>query len=117
MENRERSENVNATTGKRKGCLKLPGPPSPKAIPFPVTCFRNKMPPPIEVRHRKGIHLPEPDLWLDPPRGKARAFISHAHSDHFARHQLTICSSPTQSLIQARYGKPRAGELLSLIHI
>ncbi len=84
------------------------------AILFPVTCFSNKMPPSIEVRHRKGIYLPEPDLWLDPPRGKARAFVSHAHSDHFARHQLTICSSATQSLIQARYGKPRAGELRSL---
>ncbi len=72
------------------------------------------MPPLIEVSYRKGIHLPEPDLWLDPPRSKARAFISHAHSDHFARHQLTICSSATQSLIRARYGKPRAGEVLNL---
>ncbi len=69
------------------------------------------MPPPVEVSYRKGILLPELDLWLDPPRGKARAFISHAHSDHYARHQFTICSRATHALIEARYGRPRAGEL------
>ncbi len=58
----------------------------------------------IEVQYRQGIYLPELDLWLDPHRGKDRAFISHAHSDHFARHQLAICSSVTARLIAERYG-------------
>lgn len=64
---------------------------------------------PIQVRYDQGIHLPELDLWLDPPRGKDRAFISHAHSDHFARHQWTLCSEITAALIENRYGKRRVG--------
>ena len=58
----------------------------------------------IEVRYTDGLYLPEPDLWLDPPRPAPRAFISHAHSDHFARHPFTICSAVTRELIHQRYG-------------
>jgi DNA ligase 1 len=64
---------------------------------------------PIQVRYDQGILLPELDLWLDPSRGKPRAFISHAHSDHFARHQWTLCSEATADLIQVRYGTRRQG--------
>ena len=57
----------------------------------------------IEVIHRHGaIYLPEMDLWLDPHRGTASAFISHAHADHVARHRFTICSALTHRLMQAR---------------
>ncbi|HRQ90368.1 MAG TPA: hypothetical protein PLA50_16335, partial [Bacteroidia bacterium] len=59
---------------------------------------------PIAVRHGQGIFLPELDLWLDPRQSRARAFVSHAHSDHFARHDWTLCSAATRSLIEARYG-------------
>lgn len=71
------------------------------------------MPSPIQVRYDNGIHLPEPDLWLDPPRRKARAFVSHAHSDHFARHDWTLCSAPTAALITQRYGVPKARTMVT----
>ena len=58
----------------------------------------------IHVRYQKGIHLPELDLWLDPHFAVPRGFVSHAHSDHVARHQVTLCSPLTGTLIRARYG-------------
>ena len=58
----------------------------------------------IEVRFQRGLYLPGPDLWLDPWDAKPRAFVSHAHADHFARHESALCSSLTASLVRARYG-------------
>jgi DNA ligase 1 len=57
----------------------------------------------IEVRFTRGLHLPELDLWLDPWDPKPRAFVSHAHADHFARHQSVLCSDVTASLVQKRF--------------
>jgi len=71
------------------------------------------MPPLIEVTHPKGIYLPEADLWLDPHRGKERAFVSHAHSDHAARHELTICSEITHELMVVRKTAKKAGTVLA----
>lgn len=62
------------------------------------------MPPLITVTSRKGIYLPEADLWLDPHFSVERAFISHAHSDHVARHELTFSSGLTLDLMKVRYG-------------
>lgn len=78
-------------------------PPAPAARPAP-----------IGVRHLRGLHVPEAGLWLDPPTRRDWALVSHAHSDHFARHDLTVCSPPTKALIEARYGRPRAGELCAV---
>ena len=52
-------------------------------------------------------------LWLDPHRAREFAFVSHAHSDHFAPHGRILCSTPTRRLIEARYGAAarRAGIL------
>lgn len=61
-------------------------------------------PPLIEVTHPKGIYLPEADLWLDPHFPTKRAFISHAHADHVARHEMTFCSETTRDLMKTRYG-------------
>lgn len=61
-------------------------------------------PPLIEVTHPNSIYLPEADLWLDPHFPTKRAFISHAHSDHVARHEMTFCSETTRDLMKARYG-------------
>lgn len=60
----------------------------------------------IEVRYDGGLYLPELDLWLDPPGAKPRAFVSHAHGDHFARHAALLCSSVTSTLIQRRFKLP-----------
>ncbi len=62
------------------------------------------MSPLIEVRHRRGIHLPEADLWLDPRFPVDRAFVSHAHADHFARHRLSLGSEITRELVRTRFG-------------
>lgn len=58
----------------------------------------------IEVRHHRGVHLPELDLWLDPWDAKPHAFVSHAHADHFARHEKALCSTLTAALVRSRYG-------------
>jgi DNA ligase 1 len=60
----------------------------------------------IEVCYRNGLYLPEADLWLDPRGSKPRAFVSHAHSDHFARHQSVWCSDITAVLLRHRYRLP-----------
>lgn len=57
----------------------------------------------IEVRFQRGLHLPELDLWLDPWDAKPRAFVSHAHADHFARHESALCSEVTAALVHKRF--------------
>lgn len=57
----------------------------------------------IEVRFQRGLYLPEPDLWLDPWDAKPCAFVSHAHADHFARHESALCSDVTAALIRKRF--------------
>lgn len=57
----------------------------------------------IEVRFQRGIYLPELDLWLDPWDAQPWAFVSHAHADHFARHERALCSTVTASLVRSRY--------------
>ncbi len=47
--------------------------------------------------------MPELDLWLDPWDAKPRAFVSHAHADHFARHESALCSDVTATLIHERF--------------
>ena len=67
---------------------------------------------PWEVQLRQGLHLPQIDWWLDAPRPAARAFISHAHFDHMARHRLTLCTEATARLIYAR--QPARRDLIEL---
>lgn len=55
-----------------------------------------------DVRFNKGVHLPQAGLWLDARRGMARAFVSHAHSDHIAGHREVICTAATARFMQAR---------------
>jgi DNA ligase-1 len=63
----------------------------------------------ISVSYRRGIHVPEAGLWLDPHFAADCAFVSHAHSDHFARHRMTICSEVTRLIMNVRYGR-RTGD-------
>lgn len=58
----------------------------------------------IDVYFQRGLHLPELDLWLDPWDAKPWAFVSHAHADHFARHESALCSDGTAALVHARFG-------------
>ena len=47
----------------------------------------------------RGVYLPELDLWLDSRRKQAVGLISHAHSDHTARHQRPILTANTRLLL------------------
>jgi Cft2 family RNA processing exonuclease len=70
----------------------------------------------LEFRYSKGgLHLPQLGLWLDPHHRRLRpdcVFVSHAHSDHTARHEEVILSAPTARLMQARLGGSRSEMLL-----
>src|ERR1051326_1366904 len=55
-----------------------------------------------EVRYKRGVFLPQQNLWLDPWDAKDFAFVSHAHSDHIAPHREIIVSERTARLMQAR---------------
>ena len=79
------------------------------------------MPTPWEVRHRKGLHLPQIGWWLDAQARTERSFVSHAHSDHIARHKEILCTPATARFIHARmpgrrvvtelpFGRPHALE-------
>ncbi|MGD0382752.1 MAG: MBL fold metallo-hydrolase RNA specificity domain-containing protein [Thermoguttaceae bacterium] len=51
-----------------------------------------------------GLVLSKARLAVDFRRRQPRAFISHAHSDHIARHELAICTPATAALYQLRLG-------------
>ncbi|MES2475872.1 MAG: ATP-dependent DNA ligase [Verrucomicrobiota bacterium] len=73
-------------------------------IPFALPALsRSLRPRVIEVHFQRGLHLPELDLWLDPWDAKPRAFVSHAHADHFARHESALCSDVTALLVRKRF--------------
>jgi len=58
----------------------------------------------VTVVYERGVHLPAADLWLDPRDPRDLAFVSHAHSDHTARHHRILCTSATARLMQVRMG-------------
>jgi Cft2 family RNA processing exonuclease len=57
---------------------------------------------PWEVHYQSGIWLPQIGWWLDAPTRKARSFVSHAHSDHIARHQEILCTPATARFLHVR---------------
>jgi len=52
----------------------------------------------------RGLKLTSIDLAVDFRRRQPRGFISHAHTDHMARHELALCTPATAALYQFRYG-------------
>jgi putative mRNA 3-end processing factor len=59
----------------------------------------------------RGLKLTTADLAIDFRRRQPRAFVSHAHSDHMARHEVAICTPETAALYQLRLGSRRTLEL------
>ena len=59
----------------------------------------------------RGLKLTKPDLAIDMRRRQPRGFISHAHADHMARHELALCTPATARLYQLRLGTRRVLEL------
>lgn len=53
-----------------------------------------------------GIHLPGPDVWIDPSQPVARSLITHGHADH-ARggHGQVITTAETAAIMALRYGE------------
>ena len=52
-----------------------------------------------------GLKLTKADLAIDFRRRQPRAFISHAHADHMARHAYALCTPETSALYQLRLGR------------
>lgn len=59
---------------------------------------------PVELR-KQGLHLTGTPLWLDAHRKAELSFVSHAHSDHIARHERVIATSATLRFMTHRLGK------------
>jgi Cft2 family RNA processing exonuclease len=53
----------------------------------------------------RGLKLTQADLAVDFSRRQPRGFISHAHRDHMARHELALCTPQTAKLYHARMGR------------
>jgi putative mRNA 3-end processing factor len=53
---------------------------------------------------QNGLKLTRADLAIDIRRRQPRAFISHAHSDHIARHEYALCTPETAALYHLRLG-------------
>jgi Cft2 family RNA processing exonuclease len=51
-----------------------------------------------------GLRITSIDLGVDLRRRQPRGFISHAHADHMARHELAYCTPATAALYQHRLG-------------
>jgi putative mRNA 3-end processing factor len=51
-----------------------------------------------------GLILAKADLAIDVCRRQPRAFVSHAHSDHIARHAYALCTPATAALYRHRMG-------------
>ncbi len=52
-----------------------------------------------------GLVLTRAGLAVDFRRRQPRAFISHAHTDHMARHEYALCTPQTSALYQMRLGR------------
>jgi Cft2 family RNA processing exonuclease len=61
--------------------------------------------------YQDGLLLPRARLWVDVRRRQGRSFVSHAHADHMARHELALCTPETGRLYQARLGRRPVREM------
>ena len=71
---------------------------------------------PWKVEFRAGVWLPQIGWWLDAHFPQARAFVSHAHSDHIAAHGEILCSAGTSRLMRARMPGERVEHVLPFGH-
>jgi putative mRNA 3-end processing factor len=55
----------------------------------------------------RGLKITKIDLGVDMRRRQVRGFISHAHADHMAPHELAFCTSVTGALYRHRHGAKR----------
>jgi len=60
---------------------------------------------------KKSIHIPAVNLYLDDRRKRNFGFVSHAHSDHLARHISILCTPVTARLAELRLKTTQYTEL------
>ncbi|CAI8356793.1 MAG: Ribonuclease [Opitutia bacterium UBA7350] len=65
---------------------------------------------------RGGLHLPDCGLWMDARRPKPFAVVSHAHSDHTARHKSFLATPATIEFIRIRLGDAVARRGIPLVY-
>lgn len=69
------------------------------------------------IHQKHGIHLPQIGWSLDATRRAERGIVTHAHSDHMARHAEVICTRATARLMRARLpSKKRIEHILPFGH-
>lgn len=59
----------------------------------------------------RGLKITQLDLAIDVRRRQPRGFISHAHMDHMAAHELAFCTPATAQLYRMRFGPRRTREM------
>lgn len=62
----------------------------------------------LEIQDEHNLLLNEINLWLDNRKSRRYGFISHAHADHFARHERTLCSPQTAAILRKRFNIPKS---------
>lgn len=67
---------------------------------------------PWDVRSANGVWLPQIGWWLDARNSAPRCIVSHAHSDHIARHRAVVCTRATARLMQERLPGRREFQVL-----
>ena len=65
----------------------------------------------VEVVFDRGIFLPGLNLWLDALRQQNTSVVSHAHSDHVARHRRPVLTHRTRLLLGDYYDRSQPIEL------
>lgn len=60
------------------------------------------------IHWENGLFLTRPRLGLDVRRRQPHGFVSHAHADHIAPHELAYCTPATARLYRLRMGPARA---------
>lgn len=107
---RSRAERPWAPRGRRAVCVSA-------ANLYIATCGIGLSPAPTSsplvnvIRYENGLHLAPAALALDVPRRQQAGFISHAHADHVATHELTYCTPSTAALLGVRWGPRRVQPL------
>jgi putative mRNA 3-end processing factor len=71
---------------------------------IPNSFFTLSTHPPPLFHWEGGLKLSKADLAVDFRRRQPRAFISHAHSDHIARHEYSLATPETIALYHLRLG-------------
>ncbi len=59
------------------------------------------------IHWENGLFLSRPRLGLDVRRRQPHGFVSHAHADHIAPHELAYCTPATARLYRLRMGAAR----------